>query len=818
LTPPAKTQNIASKAVIALIIFSVLSFGAVERWAYSISQLLIFSFSFILISYIIACGRRIKLGGGIGFLLFILPFIALFQIIPLPLFILRNLSPASYRLLSEIKGITDNYRLPLSIYPFAAKESFFFLISLFFIFLLLANTLVNERNREKFAFHLILFASFFSLFAIIEKFTWNGKIYWFRPLTEGGDPFGSFVNRNNGVCFLTSSFFLAFGYLLGKMGGGKAKFLLPFPLIIGCAVFYSSSKIGIISFVFSLALFGIFALLVKGKRKISTSVIAFVLLGLILILMIYISPLGDKAAIISRKNWGDITRLNLWRDASGIIGDFPLAGTGGGTFSRIFTRYKTMTDQVLFEHAENQYIELAVEGGIIALTGAFLLFIFFLRNFILSLKKEESGASLFHLGAGIGVISIALHSLFDFAVEIPAIAYFAVTLLFLATAPIEGEKENTGRRNIILCLILIVISLIGIYWGSTGVKGGFNLKRDKLRIKERMYPPPKPPSREKGNSAYLTALADSASSPGDAKASRLEISLRKEAVRCDPVNFELHLSLAAAYAGEGEKKEATSSLEKALFLNPGSARVHYLLGMSLIDEDYRRGADHLKEAISLYPKYLELTISYLLASGVSQERLGEAVPQKSETLIALSNILNRRNEIAAAALYLDQAVNLMESEGGRKKDIIKYRLRTSGILTKLRDYPGALAQVDAVLSMEPEEPNAYYQQGVIYHFMGRHKEALLSYKKAVALSPENKDFLTGLGMGYYAVKNYQKAEEAFAAARDKKEDNQLPHLWLARTYLKQGRKELALKEYRRLIDLDPNNKEAKEAIAKLEKK
>src|SRR5260370_35319673 len=38
---------------------------------------------------------------------------------------------------------------------------------------------------------------FVSVFGILQYLTFNGKLYWFRVLRYGGEPFGPYVNRNH---------------------------------------------------------------------------------------------------------------------------------------------------------------------------------------------------------------------------------------------------------------------------------------------------------------------------------------------------------------------------------------------------------------------------------------------------------------------------------------------------------------------------------------------------------------------------------------------------------------------------------------------
>ena len=57
-------------------------------------------------------------------------------------------------------------------------------------------------------------------------------------------------------------------------------------------------------------------------------------------------------------------RLSVWRDSLQIVSDFPVTGTGLGTFSHLFRRYQRFPSNLLFTHTENDYLQLLTETGL----------------------------------------------------------------------------------------------------------------------------------------------------------------------------------------------------------------------------------------------------------------------------------------------------------------------------------------------------------------------------------------------------------------------------------------------------------------------
>jgi len=75
-------------------------------------------------------------------------------------------------------------------------------------------------------------------------------------------------------------------------------------------------------------------------------------------------------AVISRfftVSEGFEERWKIWVDTYRILKDFPLFGSGLGTFSQVFPMYRTFYIQNLVTHAENDLLHLASEVGLVGI-------------------------------------------------------------------------------------------------------------------------------------------------------------------------------------------------------------------------------------------------------------------------------------------------------------------------------------------------------------------------------------------------------------------------------------------------------------------
>ena len=60
-------------------------------------------------------------------------------------------------------------------------------------------------------------------------------------------------------------------------------------------------------------------------------------------------------------------RLHMWSDTLTMIRQQPWLGWGAGSYQWIFPRFRTISDQMLFNYAHNEYLHFAADYGIIGL-------------------------------------------------------------------------------------------------------------------------------------------------------------------------------------------------------------------------------------------------------------------------------------------------------------------------------------------------------------------------------------------------------------------------------------------------------------------
>jgi len=269
--------------------------------------------------------------------------------------------------------------------------------------------------------------------------------------------------------------------LLGKLQDplyNKAALALVGLLLVTASLFLSFSRAGVVSFLVSSAVTtAVWAAMERrlGSERWARIRPAF-LMGAALVFLLF----AGAALFVVLAKTGEVTaggrlsRLPLWFDTLRMYRDFPLFGVGLGTFSYVYPLYKTHGGSLAFTHAENDYLQLLVETGAVG----FVLVVWFFaglgREILTSFRarlrlyrQAQAGSDpapkatrrlvryrssadraqdastlrpyplprvnyFLLLGCLWSLTAIALHSLADFNMHIPANALTVFVLLGLA--------------------------------------------------------------------------------------------------------------------------------------------------------------------------------------------------------------------------------------------------------------------------------------------------------------------------------------------------------------------------------------------------
>jgi O-antigen ligase len=453
--------------LILLIIFTPVAFGSMELWAFSVMEL---SILLIIILWAIESlifrtpNSELKTQNSKFAILFLSLFLLLilFQMLPLPSGLLKILSPKTYALRSALSFEPSALSFPLSFVPFVTQIQFFkwlTLIGLFFFLLYWGPFANSNRMMRPFIMVIMAVGIWESLYGIFEFFSGHGQILNLEEEGLVSSVTGTFINRNYFAGYLLMVIPLSVGYLLSRRAGKIAPYLgwrhrlssldgktllIGFgAIVMMIALIFSASRMGITSLLLSFSLLIFLFKDPRGEKRFSKTPVFIFTLALLWAIWIGLDAVISRFLTSSEDLKG---RWEFWVNTFQIFKDFPIFGSGLGTFVYIFPMYRTLHIEGLATHAENDILQLASEAGCIGLGLLAALFFYLFYKAISGLRSLSHREPERYVGIGslVGVLALMFHSLVERNIQVPANA-FLYTILWAILLRISTRGVN--RRN-----------------------------------------------------------------------------------------------------------------------------------------------------------------------------------------------------------------------------------------------------------------------------------------------------------------------------------------------------------------------------------
>ena len=472
--------------IIFLIILAPLAVGSVHIVTYSAAELIIFSLLLIhVVTYSPADGPGLASPAfrfptsGLGLFSLFFPLLlfllfVLFQMVPLPVTIVRFLSPNTFGLYENLgllsghgtTGAVTSPYIPLSLsihgtsvafLKWAAYGALFFIIT---TYRPTGPALEGTRWIAILVLSVILIGFVEALYGLFAYVNDPDALLWFTRThrSYSNRVAGTYVNPNhlaglmNITIPLAVAFFVSFAGSV-RRGKGRARnviielaasgkaimsYLLLFSIILMVlALIFSGSRMGQFAFFCGLAataMLSVFRGARKGQQRVSPRLL-LIAIGCLSIAVLWGAWKGLDPVI---ERWGtagqELTeaRTILWETTKPLIRDFPVTGTGFGTYELAYRSYQPESfGTTLYDHAHNDYLQVLAETGWIGFVLWLAFFALFLVRVIIKWFQNTDPFSV-AIGAGgiAATIALLVHSFGEFNLQIPANAL----LLFVVMA------------------------------------------------------------------------------------------------------------------------------------------------------------------------------------------------------------------------------------------------------------------------------------------------------------------------------------------------------------------------------------------------
>lgn len=143
----------------------------------------------------------------------------------------------------------------------------------------------------------------------------------------------------------------------------------------------------------------------------------------------------------------DLSRRDIWRSSWILIKKNPWTGVGFGTYFLAIPEYQTDSGRIKLEEAHNDYLDLAVNGGAVAVVLALWFVALIIWRARISLRSGDVYRRAASLGAAAGILSVAVHSWVDFGLQLTGIAVVCAGLVVILVADRRVETPPSERER-----------------------------------------------------------------------------------------------------------------------------------------------------------------------------------------------------------------------------------------------------------------------------------------------------------------------------------------------------------------------------------
>jgi O-antigen ligase len=443
----------------ALLLWSPLPAASVEEWSLFVVELAVavLAAAYVLLDEKPVLNPRLppvlKKARPIVAALF--GFLAL-QLVPLPVGLVKIVSPGTYEFRKlYAPGFPRMKFMSLSIAPGATLREALLLAALVILGFLVVRTVVRGRRIRTIVAVLVASGVFQALYGLFELTRTEPRLLFYDKAFNLDSVTGTFVNRNHLSGYLEMIIPLALGLAVARMNlltfgvkGFREKLLLwtskgvlgtvlilAGVVVMSIGILLSHSRSGLVVLVLSFFLFFAFSVYAYSRTGFRQPWVGQTVRGVFLI-VVALGVVVGIGSTIRRFALDDVLhedRPLYWANTLDIVGDFPLFGTGLGTYASAYGAYEKGTStEMTLRHAHNDYLEALAELGVVgtALLLGLILYIA-VRAFLVWRVRRNTQARGLALGGIVSLAGAAVHAATDFNLHVTANAVLFTVVLGL---------------------------------------------------------------------------------------------------------------------------------------------------------------------------------------------------------------------------------------------------------------------------------------------------------------------------------------------------------------------------------------------------
>jgi len=528
------------------------------------------------------------------------------------------------------------------------QELLLFLSYIIFFFLI-TNHVKNNKDFNTFIYLFFIISFLISTYTLVQY-------YGLDPYLSDLHRLSSTIGQKNWISnYIAMVFPIAFSYFLLEKNNKKIKsvyFLLLTILYVTLLICQSrgiwiSIGLTLILATFIITKFKLWELFKKNKQWLVCLLFVFLIAT---VTYSTENPLNKSRLTVAERAISTFdkydpsinTRLLIWRTTLEMIKNYPVAGSGIGTFRMNYLKYQagTLDENPHYikysnnaEEAHNEYLQMWAEIGIIGL-GIFLIIIIIIYSQFWKFFKRERDNKRKIIGCGLilGISCYLFHSLFTFPLHVPALAstFFVIVglgMVYMNKFNLPEIKIKTGIDNFtikfflnifFITLMIVTINCLAIkpyiaeLYYFTGIRHNvdknYTQSLPNFECAAQLDP---------YNGRILHALGTTYNN--------LEMYTKADDILQKAkkyiVDVNTYRNLGLVYTQTAQNKKAEEEFKQAVFLDPKFYKAYNdLASLYVYQNEYEKAIEQWEKAIELNLDFEEKHI-FLYYIGMAYQRM-----------------------------------------------------------------------------------------------------------------------------------------------------------------------------------------------------
>lgn len=339
---------------------------------------------------------------------------------------------------------------------YVARREVLRLLVCVWLFFIVLNNLHRQKQTDRLAVVLVTLGTLLGLYAIYQFITKNNHVLWYvRPEQYNGRGSATYICPNHFAGFLEMILPLPLAMVVMGRGSALRRILLGYAaLAMLTALAMTASRGGYLAAGVALVAMAVFLARFRNYRRVALASLAAFLLGGTVFLIKSPEVLKRFKLMFTPGQLQDVSiRWRLTEAAFRMWLDHPWVGVGPAHYDVRFPQYRrTGAVQQRPVRAHNDYVNVLADwglvGGVLGVAALWLLAAGVPSTWRyvcredggLVTKRSDRAAHV--LGVSVGLIALAVHSLVDFNLHVPANALLAVAL----AASLASHRRFATRR------------------------------------------------------------------------------------------------------------------------------------------------------------------------------------------------------------------------------------------------------------------------------------------------------------------------------------------------------------------------------------